>query len=120
MSGVLAIGGQVVAVAGAFVLLLAAAGLLRFDDVYMRASAVATATGVGISLVIIGSLLVAPGPADTVKALLAVALQLVTSALGGILLARSAILTDHPFRPDTDITALRTHPPQASTGNGGE
>lgn len=98
--------GQVLSVSGALVLLLAAVGLLRFGDVYMRASAVATATGVGITLVLIGALLVAPGVADGVKVLLAVVLQLVTSAVGGILLARSAVLTGHRFRPDTASTAL--------------
>lgn len=106
MTGLLMVLGQVVAVAGALVLVIAAVGLLRFGDVYMRTSAVATATGVGISLIIIGSLLVAPGAADTVKALLAVVLQVITSALGGILLARSAVLTGHRFRPDTETAAL--------------
>lgn len=104
MSEVLTLLGQIVAVAGGLTLLLAAIGLLRFGDVYMRASSVATASGVGISLVIIGSVLVAPGVADVVKALLAVALQIVTAAVGGIMVARSAVLTDHPFRPDTDIS----------------
>lgn len=98
--------GQVLTVAGALVLLLAAVGLLRFGDVYMRASAVATATGIGITLVLIGTFLISPGVADGVKIVLAIALQLATSAVGGILLARSAVLTGHRFRPDTASTAL--------------
>ena len=56
--------GQTLAVAGALVLLVAALGLQRFGDVYMRASAVATGTGVGISFVLVGAVLVAPGVAD--------------------------------------------------------
>lgn len=106
-STVLSVVGQVLAVAGGLTLLLAALGLLRFGDVYMRASSVATATGVGISLVIIGSVLLMPGVADIVKALLAVALQIVTSAVGGIMVARSAMLTGHRFRPDTTGTEIR-------------
>lgn len=98
--------GQVLTVAGALVLLLAAVGLLRFGDVYMRASAVATATGSGITLVLVGAFLVSPGVADGLTVLLAVVLQLVTSAVGGVLLARSAVLTRHRFRPDTASTAL--------------
>ncbi|MFG1635593.1 cation:proton antiporter [Pseudonocardia alni] len=98
--------GQVLTVAGALVLLLAAVGLLRFGDVYMRASAVATATGGGITLVLVGSFLVSPGVADGLMVLLAVGLQLVTSAVGGVLLARSAVQTGHRFRPDTASTAL--------------
>ncbi|MEQ3553626.1 monovalent cation/H(+) antiporter subunit G [Pseudonocardia nematodicida] len=108
MTGFLTVLGQVLAVAGAGVLLLAAIGLLRFADFYMRASAVATATGVGISLIIIGSVLVAPGVADAVKAAVAVVLQLVTSAAGGIMLARCALLSGHRFSPDTDSAALRS------------
>ncbi|WP_226364779.1 monovalent cation/H(+) antiporter subunit G [Pseudonocardia sp. ICBG162] len=98
--------GQILTVSGALVLLLAAVGLLRFGDVYMRASAVATATGGGITLVLVGAFLVSPGVADGLMVLLAVVLQLVTSAVGGVLLARSAVLTGHRFRPDTASTAL--------------
>ncbi|MEU8489725.1 cation:proton antiporter [Pseudonocardia alni] len=93
--------GQTLAVAGALVLLVAALGLQRFGDVYMRASAVATGTGVGISFVLVGAVLVAPGVADVAKVLLAITLQLASSAVGGILLGRSAVLTGHRFRADT-------------------
>ncbi len=89
----LAIIGQVLIVAGALVFATAALGIIRFPDTYTRISAVGTAGGIGIALVVTGALLLQPTLPDTVKVIAIVVLQLATSAIGTIALARSAALT---------------------------
>lgn len=92
------IGAGVVVFAGAGV------GVLRFRDVYMRASAVGTAAGLGIALITIGAVLTMPTPANLIKAAVAVVLQLATSAVGTTIIARAAVNSGHDFAPDTDLT----------------
>lgn len=94
--------GDVLVVVGALIFLVAAVGLHRLPDPYMRASAVATAAGLGVAFVVGGAALVQPGLTSTVKAMIAIVLQLATSAVGGMALARSAVLSGHDFSPDTD------------------
>ncbi|MFP7761364.1 monovalent cation/H(+) antiporter subunit G [Marisediminicola sp. LYQ85] len=85
--------GSVLVVLGALVFATAALGVLRFPDVYTRASAVGTAGGLGIVLVVLGALVLQPTVADAVKVVIIVILQLATSAIGTIAIARSAYLT---------------------------
>lgn len=95
---VVAIVGQVLIVAGAVVFATAALGLFRFFDTYTRVSAVGTAGGFGVSLVVVGALLVQPGLPDAIKVVAIVALQLATSAVATAAIARSAYLTKVPLR----------------------
>lgn len=90
--------GNITIVLGALVFATAALGLIRFPDPYMRVSAVGTAGGVGIILVVSGALLLDPSIPGLVKVLLIIALQLTTSAVGSIAIARSAYLTRTPLR----------------------
>lgn len=92
---------QVLAVGGASVLLLAAIGLLRFADVYTRISAAGTATGVGITLIILAAVTTTATLAGLLTGALAIAAQLATAGAAGITLGRAALLTGHAFRPDT-------------------
>lgn len=103
---VLSIIGQILVLLGAAIFLTAALGLRRFPDPFCRISAVATAAGLGVAFVTIGAVLIDPGPADVVKVILAVALQLTTSAVGAIAIARSAVLSGHRFSPGTDAGEL--------------
>lgn len=94
---VLAVIGNVAVVLGALVFATAALGVARFPDAYTRISAVGTAGGLGTALVLGGALLVAPTVPDVVKVGLAIVLQLITSAVGSITIARAAYLIRTPM-----------------------
>ncbi|PKQ25837.1 MAG: cation:proton antiporter [Actinobacteria bacterium HGW-Actinobacteria-4] len=94
---VLDIIGQVLIVMGAITFATAGLGVLRFPDVYTRASAVSTAAGLGIVMVVVGALLLQPGIVNVVKVIALIVLQLATAAIGSIVLARAAYLTGVPM-----------------------
>lgn len=104
---VLVLVGYIFACAGGLFFISAAVGLVRFRDPYTRISAVATATGIGLALVTVGAVLTDPSAINIVKAVVAVVLQLTTSAVAGTLTARGAVNSGHPFSPETDLSALR-------------
>lgn len=89
--------GNVLMITGALVFATAALGLLKFPDAYSRVSAVGTAGGLGIVLVILGTLVLQPGVVDAVKVAIIIVLQLMTSAVGTMAIARSAVLVHSPF-----------------------
>ncbi|WP_293787595.1 monovalent cation/H(+) antiporter subunit G [uncultured Aeromicrobium sp.] len=97
--------GQVLTVVGAVIFVLAGVGLLRLRDPYMRISAVATASGLGVAFVVGGTALVDPHLDDLLKVIIAIALQLTTSVIGGIAIGRAAVMSGHRF-DDTDTTDL--------------
>lgn len=120
---ILDIVGGVLAVLGALVFIGAAAGLYRFGDPYMRTSAVGTASGLGISLITLGSAMVHPKPGTIAIAIIAIVLQLITSSLGAMLVGRAAVNSHHQFTPETDTTDLGYVPrigEEESTGGGVE
>ncbi|MEX5262578.1 MULTISPECIES: monovalent cation/H(+) antiporter subunit G [Kocuria] len=84
--------GQAFIVLGSLIFLSATVGITRFPDLYTRSSAVATATGLGVSFVLTGAFFFLPGVENAVKLIVAVVLQLVTSAVGSMALARSGYL----------------------------
>lgn len=98
--------GGILAVIGAIAFLGAAVGLFRFPDAYMRASAVGTVSGVGISLVTLGAAIVYQSWSALVVALIAVVLQLITSSVGTTMVGRAAVNSRQQFHPDTDTEAL--------------
>lgn len=98
---------QVLVVAGALIVLTAALGVVRFPDPYTRISAVGTAGGAGIVLVVVGAFLTDPGLADAVKVLAILVLQLATSAIGSMAIARAARLTSTPMITTYDETEVR-------------
>lgn len=97
MNQVLEILGNTFIILGALLFASGALGLLRFPDAYTRVSSVGTAGGIGIILVIAGTVLLTPSVSTVVKATIVVALQLATSAIGSIAIARSAYLTGVPL-----------------------
>ncbi|RIV40244.1 cation:proton antiporter [Micromonospora radicis] len=98
--------GQILALVGAAIFVAAAVGLHRLPDPYTRTSAVATAAGLGVTFIVAGAALIDPHLSTTVKAVIAIALQLATSAVGGMVIARSAVLSGHRFSADTDTGEL--------------
>ncbi len=103
-----AIVGQALVVTGAVIFLAAAVGLRRFADPYGRISAVATAAALGVTFVTVGAALINPRPVGVITVVLAVVLQLLTSAVGAIAIARAAVNSKHAFSADTDVAELRT------------
>ncbi|WP_066906735.1 cation:proton antiporter [Millisia brevis] len=85
--------GNILVVAGALIFATAALGLVRFPDAYTRVSAVGTAGGVGIVLLVSGALVIQPSVPNVAKVVVIVLLQLATSAVGSMAIARSAYLT---------------------------
>jgi multicomponent Na+:H+ antiporter subunit G len=92
MTTVLEYWGNIAVVVGAMVFASAALGMIRFPDAYARISAVGTAGGIGIILIVTGVLLLQPGMANLIQTLAIIAFQLFTSAIGSISIARSAYL----------------------------
>lgn len=89
--------GQVLVVLGGLIFLSAALGVLRFPDAYTRISSVGTASGIGIVFVVVGALLVQPSVGNGAKVIAIVILQLATSAIGSMAIARGAYLTRSPM-----------------------
>ncbi|WP_369056308.1 cation:proton antiporter [Kineococcus terrestris] len=98
--------GQVLAVAGGLIFLTAGLGMLKLPDFYTRVSTATTAAGLGVGSVVVGVLLAEPTVPNLVKALVALALQLVTSVVASIAVARSAYLTGAPLAASTRYDEL--------------
>ena len=94
--------GQGFALLGAAIFVAAAIGLWRLPDPYTRISAIATAAGLGVSAIVVGVVLIDPSPAAVVKGAIAIALQLATSTIGGMTIARAAVNSGHDFSATTD------------------
>lgn len=90
---VLHIIGSVLVVLGALMFAVAALGLIRFPDAYTRISSVGTAAGVGIGLLLLGVAFTQFDALTMIKAVIAVVVQLITSAIGSLSIGRSAYLT---------------------------
>lgn len=100
MTTFLYITGEVLIILGALIFATAALGILRFPDAYTRISAIGTAGGIGIIFIVIGALLHQPTLPDLLKVVLIIALQLATSAIGTMTVARSMFLTrTRMYRP---------------------
>lgn len=84
---------------GGMIIALAAIGLFKFTDTYQRISAVGTAAGLGISLVIIGAFMMTPSWPNFFKLLIILFLQLATSSIGTMAIARSTYLTGTKMQP---------------------
>lgn len=104
--------GQILVLLGAAIFVAAAIGLHRFTDPYMRASAVGTAAGLGVAFVVAGAAFMDPSLSTTIKVIIAIALQLATSAIGSMTIARAAVMSGHRFSDATDAGELTSRPEQ--------
>ena len=77
---------------GAFNFAVCAAGMLSFRDVYARISVLSTASGFGVTFLLIGAFLRDPGWWNVLVGLAAIILLLGTSAIGSVLISRAAML----------------------------
>ncbi len=81
--------GQVLALFGAVLTLLAAVGVVRFPDVLARMHALTKASTLGVVLVLVGAAVTLDHPNDVTSLLLAAALQVLTMPVGANLLSRA-------------------------------
>ena len=85
-------------VAGAFLALVAAIGLQRFDDVLARMHAATKPATLGLLLIVIGASLVLREPGSILKLVLVILLQMVTAPVGAHLVGRAAIRSGQASR----------------------
>jgi len=101
--------GPAVALAGALLTLLSAAGVVRFSDVLARMHALTKASTLGLVLVLLGGAVSLDHPNDVTSLLLAAALQVLTLPVGANLLAR-ATYRAHGIRHEVDtVDELAEH-----------
>jgi len=84
--------GEILALVGAVLVLLAAIGVLRLRDAFERMHALTKATTLGVVLVLLGAAIFMNQPNDWTSLLLAASMQLVTSPIAANLLGRSSDL----------------------------
>jgi multicomponent Na+:H+ antiporter subunit G len=93
--------GDTLVLAGVFLILSAAIGMLRLPDVYNRTNAVAKAGALGVSTVLIGVLVLMPGVVTAVTVMLAIAAQLFTAPIAGYAVGRAGYRSGAPLAPST-------------------
>jgi multicomponent Na+:H+ antiporter subunit G len=85
--------GSSLLILGAAIMASAAYGLIKLPDVYTRTSAVGTAAGLGVALMILGVVVIDFSVLNLIKGIIAIVAQLVTSAIGSFVLARASYMT---------------------------
>ncbi|MGD8395315.1 MAG: monovalent cation/H(+) antiporter subunit G [Candidatus Eiseniibacteriota bacterium] len=88
---------------GAIMILLAAAGLLRFPDIYTRSHAAGKAATLGVCTVLLGCALGLAEPGAWIRSLVAVVFLFVTIPVGAQLVARAAFRNGALPAPETRI-----------------
>lgn len=97
-------------VAGALFMLIAAVGVMRLPDVYMRMSATTKATTFGLMLMLLAALL-APEELEARGRILAVMVfLLLTNPVAGQMIGRAAWLARVPLWRGTLVDQMRDHP----------
>ncbi len=97
--GIAMIIANIMLVVGVIIFALAVVGLFKFTDVYQRISAVGTAAALGMSLLVIGAFILVPSWLNFVLMLVILGLQIATSSIGTMAIARSAYLTGSKMQP---------------------
>lgn len=101
--------GTILIVLGTAAFVSAAIGVLRLPDLYSRISAITTAAGIGIALIVLGVVLHEPGGLNIPKAALAIVINLATAAVGGHALGRAGYLTGAPLAKQTRFNDLEAY-----------
>lgn len=86
--------GEVLALAGALLTLVAAIGVLRFPDVLSRMHALTKASTLGFVLLAVGAAASLPTANDATSALLAAGIQILTLPVAANLISRSTYLAE--------------------------
>jgi multicomponent Na+:H+ antiporter subunit G len=98
---------------GTFLMIVTALGLLRLPDVFCRMHAAGKAGTLGVVLIILGAVIALAGtPNDiSIRGLLAVVFQFLTTPAATHLLARAAYVCDYPLSERTAVDELRGYLP---------
>jgi len=86
---------------GALLIGVAALGLVRLPDVFTRANAVAKAASLGVVCILLGVVVLGPGPTAVVTLLVAVVAQLFPVPVAGYAIGRAAHRSGAPATPRT-------------------
>jgi multicomponent Na+:H+ antiporter subunit G len=94
---------------GTFLMVVTGLGLLRLPDVFCRMHAAGKAGTLGVVLIILGTVIAFAGtPNDvSIRGLLAVVFQFLTTPAATHLLARAAYLCEYPQSERTAVDELR-------------
>ncbi len=100
-------------VTGTFLMIVAAVGLVRFPDIWTRMHAAGKAGTLGVSLMILASILFfAPTDLSVLfRGALAVFFQFLTTPAATHLLARASYVTEYPISDRTAVDELRSFLP---------
>lgn len=96
-------------ITGSIFTLIAAVGIIRFPDIYMRKSASAKASTFGVSLIALSVILVNFNIIVAIKVLAILFLLFLTIPIGSQVLARAAIKTGIKFWNKTKIHELKNN-----------
>ncbi len=88
---------------GVVMIMLAAVGLIRLPDVYMRSHAAGKAATLGVCCVLLGSALGLGGAGALVRVFVAIIFLFVTIPVGAQLIARAALRNEVLPHPDTRV-----------------
>jgi multicomponent Na+:H+ antiporter subunit G len=94
---------------GTFLMVVTGLGLLRLPDVFCRMHAAGKAGTLGVVLIILGTVIAFAGtPNDvSIRGLLAVVFQFLTTPAATHLLARAAYLCEYPLSERTAVDELK-------------
>jgi multicomponent Na+:H+ antiporter subunit G len=107
--------GEVIALAGAVLVLLAAIGVVRFPDPLTRMQSLTKASTVGVALVALGSVFVLPTWNDDTSSVAAALMQVLTLPIGASLLARATYrATSDAPSDDEPLPPRRARRPESS------
>jgi multicomponent Na+:H+ antiporter subunit G len=86
--------GRLLLLGGAVLTLLAAVGMVRFDDVYQRMHALTKASTGGSLLLLLGAAISLSHPNDVTSLVLAAVLQVITSPVAANMVSRATYQTE--------------------------
>lgn len=100
-------------VIGSFLMVVAGVGLVRFPDVFCRMQASGKAGTMGISMVIFAAVIFFAGSESsvTIRGLLAIFFQFLTTPAATHLLAHACYVTDYPLAEITAMDELEKYIP---------
>jgi multicomponent Na+:H+ antiporter subunit G len=86
--------GEALVLLGALLTLLAAIGVVRFDDVFARMHALSKATTAGVLVALVGAAATMASANDATSMIFAAVLQVVTNPVSSVMLARATYLAE--------------------------
>ena len=97
----------VLIVVGSLFSVLAAVGILRMPDVYMRAQAATKSATLGVCSLALAAMLLTPSPGASARALLIIAFLLLTAPIAAHMICRAAYTAGVTTWEKTEIDELR-------------